>query len=141
MRVLVDANVIGDALLKSDQRPQGDRASAQQVLQAISLGRIVGVITPPIFVFACHIVKPRRAEHPEIVDALEYLLDIMEWAPVTPDHCRTALASSFKDVEDGIEYFACKRLDAIVTRDKKDFEEHVPIPVLTAAQFVRQYLK
>jgi predicted nucleic acid-binding protein len=141
MKVLIDANVIGDALLTSAQRPQGDRANAQLILDAVSQGLIKGVITPPIFVFACHIVKPYRADHNgRMVQALEYLLDIMEWAPITPDHCRTALASSFKDVEDGIQFFATSP-QAIVTRDGKDFRDHVHVPVLTAAEFVSKHLK
>lgn len=141
MRALVDANIIADAILDSDERRQGDRENAQLVLEAVARGRIVGVITAPIFTFACHIVKPRRADHRERMEsALDFLLQIMEWASVTPDHCRTALASTFKDVEDGIEFFACGKLDAIITRDG-DYSDHVNVDVLTAKQFVRKHLK
>jgi len=88
------------------------------------------------------IVKPRRAEHRKRIEqALEYLLDISEWANIAPAHCRTALSSSFKDVEDGMEFFACTRLDAIVTRDVADYGEHVNVLVLTAPEFVQKHLK
>ncbi len=142
MRVLIDANIIADAILTSEERPQGDRHNAQLILEAVARGRITGLITAPIFVFVVHIVKPRKAAHRARVEkALEFLLDITEWAPVTPDHCRTALASSFKDVEDGIEFFACQRPDAIVTNDGKDFRDHVNVDVYTASQFVAKHLK
>lgn len=141
MRVFVDANVLADALLTEQERPQGDRANAIRILDAITQGTIIGLMTAPIFVFVCHIVKPRRKDHPDMVDALEYLLDIMEWVPVTAAHCRTALASSFHDVEDGIEFFACLRPDAIVTRDPKDYRGHVNVDVMSASEFVRKHLK
>ena len=139
MRVFIDANVLADALLEEHERPGGDRANAIRILDAVTQRTITGLITPPVFVFVCHIVKPRRADHPDMVEALEYLLDIMEWVPVTPANCRTAMASSFTDVEDGIEFFAC-RPDVIVTRDS-DFHDHVHVEVCTAAQFVRKHLK
>ncbi|HMN06219.1 MAG TPA: PIN domain-containing protein [Flavobacteriales bacterium] len=141
MRVLIDANIIADAILTSEERKQGDRHNAQLVLEAVARGRITGLITPPIFVLAVQIVKPRRAHHRERVQqALEFLLDIAEWVPINPDHCRTALASSFHDVEDGIEFFACRGPEAIVTRDS-DFRDHVNVPVYTAAEFVKKHLK
>jgi predicted nucleic acid-binding protein len=140
MRVLIDANVLADALLETHERPHGDRAKAIQILDAVTQRTIIGLITPSTFVFVCHIVKPRRADHPNMVEALEYLLDIMEWVPVTPNACRAALASSFKDVEDGIQFFA-SRPDAIITRNGKDFRDHVHVPVFTPGQFVARHLK
>lgn len=139
MRVFIDANVLADALLETRERPQGDRTSAIRILDAVTQRTITGLITPSIFVFVCHLVKPRRSDRPDMSEALDYLLDVMEWVPVTPAHCRTALASSFKDVEDGIQFFAC-RPDIIVTRDS-DFRDHVNVPVYTAAEFVKKHLK
>jgi len=141
MRVLIDANVLADALLDSDERPQGDRANAIRILDACVTRDVTGVITAPLFTFLVHAVKPRKVEHRvEMEEALEYLLDILEWATVSPEHCRTALASSFKDLEDGIQFFAT-RPEAIVTRDGKDYREHVHVPVYTAAEFVAKHLK
>ncbi len=141
MRVLVDANVIADAFSIQASRPGGDRSNALMILEAVAQKKITGVITAPIFVFLLHILKPRRKDHSEKIErALEYLLEIMEWAPVTPDHCRSALASSFKDVEDGVEFFAAGKIDAIITRDPKGFKEHVHVPVLNAREFVAKFL-
>ena len=143
MRVLLDANVIIDALLPSEVRPNGDKASAIRVLDAVADRTIVGVITPVIMSFVIHVVKPRKAAHrKKMEDALGFLMDICEWAPVMPDHYRTALASSFTDVEDGMEFFAAggTRLSAVITRNVADFKAHVPVAVLTPGQFVAKHL-
>lgn len=140
MRVLVDANVIGDAIIDPAERPQGDRPSAQLILDAIAKKRVDGVITAPIFTFVVHFAKPRRMDHREQVEAaLDFLLDIMEWAPVTPNHCRTAIASTFHDIEDGIEFFAVGRVDAIITRDPKGFKDHVNVGVYSASEFIKKH--
>ena len=69
------------------------------------------------------------------------LLDLLEWVPVLPGHFSTALASTFTDLEDGAQFFAAMsvgKIDAIVTRDPKDFKEHVHVPVITAAQCLKK---
>jgi hypothetical protein len=143
MRVLLDANVIIDALLPADERPQGDKANAIRILDAVADRSIIGMITPVIFSSVIHVVKPGKVAHrKKMEDALGFLLDICEWAPVTPDHYRTAMASSFTDVEDGMEFFAAggTRLSAVITRNVADFKDHVPVAVLTPRQFVAKHL-
>ena len=141
MRVIIDTNVILDALLQDDERPQGDRRSAQLVLDAVTQRQIVGLLSPVSFSELVHAVKPRRADRGLVKQALEYLLDICEWTSVTADTYRTALASNFKDVNDAAMFFAASRPDAIVTRDGKDFRDHVNVEVYTASQFVAKHLK
>lgn len=142
MRALIDANVLIDALLPVSERPQGDRLNAQLVLEAVAKRRITGIITPVIFAYVLHVVKPRRTSHRvRMEQALEFLLDITEWNPVSSEDYRTAIASSFNDVDDGAQFFAAKRVEAIITRDAKDFRDHVHVPVYTAAQFVAKHLR
>jgi len=48
------------------------------------------------------------------------------------------ISSKFKDFEDGLQYFSALRvrgIDAIITRNKKDFT-YSKIPVLTPAEFL-----
>lgn len=145
MRVLIDANIIADALLSVKERPQGDRANAQLILDAVAHHELTGIITPVIYSFVVYVVKPRRADHRKRMEkALDFLMEICEWAPVTTGHFRSAFASSFVDVEDGMQYFAASstgRLDAIITRDIKGYKDHVNIPVMDAGQFVKRHLK
>lgn len=50
-----------------------------------------------------------------------------------------ALASDFKDIEDGFQYFIAlaNGADVLITRNKKDFSK-ASIPVLTAAEYLRR---
>jgi predicted nucleic acid-binding protein len=50
-----------------------------------------------------------------------------------------ALASDFKDIEDGFQYFIAlaNGADVLITRNKKDFSK-ANIPVLTAAEYLRR---
>ena len=141
MRVVLDTNVILDALLPEAERPQGDRRNAQQILDAITQRTVVGLLSAVVFSELVHAAKPRRADRVEVAQALEYLLDICEWTPITADTYRTSMASSCKDVNDGAIFFAARRPSAIVTRDTKDYRDHVNVDVMSAGEFVRKHLK
>jgi len=140
MRVIVDTNVLLDALLPDKERPQGDRRNAHVLLDAITQRKVVGLLSPVVFSELVHAAKPRRADRAQVAEALEYLLDICEWTPVTAGTYCTALASTFNDVNDAAIFFAAKRPDAIVTRDTKDFRDQVNVEVMNAGEFVRKYL-
>ncbi len=141
MRVIVDTNVILDALLPEKERPQGDRRNAHLILDAITQRKVSGLLSPVVFSELVHAAKPRRADRAQAAEALEYLLDICEWTPVTSGTYRTAMASTFKDVNDAAIFFAASRTNAIVTRDPKDFLDHVNVDVMSAREFVRKHLK
>lgn len=141
MRVILDTNVILDALLPDQERPQGDRRSAQLILDAITQRKMVGLLSAVVFSELVHVAKPRRSDRVQAAEALEYLLDICEWTPITADTYRTALVSNFKDVNDAAIFFAASRPDAIVTRDPKDYRDHVNVDVMSAGEFVRKHLK
>jgi predicted nucleic acid-binding protein len=140
IRVIIDTNVFLDALLPDGERPQGDRRSAQLILDAVSQRTVAGLLSSVVFSELVHVGKPRRADRAQVATALEYLLDICEWTPITAKTYRTAMVSSFADVNDAAIFFAASRPDAIVTRDS-DFHDHVNVPVYTAAQFVAKHLK
>lgn len=140
MRVILDTNVILDALLPDAERPQGDRRNAQLILDAVSRNKLVGLLSTIVFSELVHVAKPRRSDRTQVGRALEYLLDICEWTPITADTYRTALASSFNDVNDAAIFHAATRPDAIITRDA-DFGEHVHVAVYTAAEFVMKHVK
>jgi len=50
-----------------------------------------------------------------------------------------ALASDFKDFEDGLQYFIAmdNDTDIIITRNKKDFQSS-KIPVMTAGEYMKK---
>lgn len=140
MRVVLDTNVILDALLPDQDRPQGDRRNAQLLLDAVAQRKVVGLLSPVVFSELVHVTKPRRTDRKPIGDALEFLLDICEWTPIMADTYRAALASTFRDVNDAAIFFAANSPTVIVARDAKDLRDHVNIEVITATEFVRKYL-
>lgn len=140
-RLVIDTNVVLDALLPDGERPQGDRSSALLILEAVARRNVIGLLSPVVFSELVHVTKPRRADRTEVAKALQFLLDICEWTPITADTYRNALDSSFKDVNDAAIFFAASRPTTVVTRNTKDFRDHVNAEVLTAAEFVRKYLK
>jgi predicted nucleic acid-binding protein len=140
-RLVIDTNVVLDALLPDGERSNGDRNSALLILDAVARRNVVGLLSPVVFSELVHVTKPRRADRAAVAKALEFLLDICEWTPITADTYRHALDSSFKDVNDAAIFFAASRPSTIVTRNTKDFRGHVNVEVLTATEFVRKYLQ
>jgi predicted nucleic acid-binding protein len=140
-RLVIDTNVVLDALLPHGERPNGDRNSALLILDAVARRNVVGLLSPVVFSELVYVTKPRRADRAVVAKALKFLLDICEWTPITADTYRHALDSSFKDVNDAAIFFAASRPSTIVTRNTKDFREHVNVEVLTATEFVRKYLQ
>lgn len=140
-RLVIDTNVILDALLPDLERPQGDRKSALMILDAVAFRKVVGLLSPVVFSELVHVTKPRRADRTAVAKALDYLLDICEWTPITADTYRTALDSTFQDVNDAAIFYSASRPSIIVTRNTKDFRDHVNVEVLTADEFVRKHLK
>jgi predicted nucleic acid-binding protein len=140
-RLVIDTNVILDALLPDRERPQGDRNNALMILEAVARRNVVGLLSPVVFSELVHVAKPRRTDRAAVARALAFLLDICEWTPITADTYRMALDSTFHDVNDAVIFFAAGSPSAIVTRNTKDFRDHVNVEVMTAAEFVRKHLK
>jgi len=139
MRVLLDTNILLDALLVT--RPENPDARA--LIDEIMRGEVTGVITPAAFATVIHYLQRNSAglSRDRVIGFLHEMLDTMVWASMLPAHFRSAFASSFDDLEDGAQFFAALstgKLDAIVTRDPKDFKDHVHVPVLTPAQCLKR---
>ena len=139
MRVLVDTNILLDAVLVE----RTGHVEAALFLDMVQRGRIIGFVTPMAIGTVCYYAQKQEPRlGAEIVRGLiATLLDLLEWVPVLPGHFSTALASTFTDLEDGAQFFAAMsvgKIDAIVTRDPKDFKEHVHVLVITAAQCLKK---
>jgi len=102
---------------------------------------VVGLLSPVVFSELVHVTKPRRTDRAAVAKALDHLLDICEWTPITAGTYRTALDSTFQDVNDAAIFFAASRPSIVVTRNTKDFRDHVNVEVLSAAEFVAKHLK
>jgi len=86
---------------------------------------------------ACNIQRQKRNPRP--------ILNVfLNWAQITAfdkEIFLETMPSAFRDFEDGLQYYSAitvKDVDAIITRNKKDFFPS-SIPVLTAGEYVKRF--
>jgi predicted nucleic acid-binding protein len=138
MQVLLDTNILLDLVLERDDFVE----AAAQVWEAHRTGRceaFVSAITPGTVAYLVHRNRgpeaARRAAH-LIVEGLNICaVD----SAVDSAVLYSALNLPMNDFEDAIQAAAAQaaHLDAVVTRDVKDFA-HSPLPALSPAAFLAQ---
>ena len=128
---LLDTNVLIDYLTRRE--PFGEDATDLMQAGAASEARLY--VASLSFANIEYIVRRQtsavQARH--LLLRLEQLVEIL---PVDATTIRQALAGSFTDFEDGIQYFvalAHPAINAIVTRDPKGFRGSA-LPVISVAQ-------
>jgi len=133
-RVFVDANVILDLLLARE--PFFDATAELFVL--FQEGRMEGFTSPVVFANLFYILRQAMSAREAFI-ALRKLRLLLGVVPVGEAVIDRALASSFADFEDAVQYYAAvaQKLDAVVTRNKKDFKP-AEIPILDAAECVER---
>jgi len=131
-QVFVDADVILDLLLARE--PFFD-ASAELFL-LFQEGRMEGFTSPVVFANLFYILQQGMPAREAFIALrkLRLLLGVLSVGETVVDR---ALASSFGDFEDAIQYYTAvaRKLDAFVTRNKKDYKA-AEIPILDAAECV-----
>jgi predicted nucleic acid-binding protein len=134
-RTFVDTDVILDLLLP---RP-AFLPEASRLFALIQNGQIEGC-TSPLVLSNLFYILTKEISAEGAIQALRKLRVLLRVLPVDEQMIDLALASSFKDFEDAIQYYAAisANLDALVTRNKKDYRS-ARIPVLTAAECVGLY--
>ena len=135
VRVFVDTDVILDLLL----RRQPFFSAAADLFLAIQDGRIEGCLSPLIFSNLFYILR-QQMPAPEAVSTLRKLKLLVRVLPVDEHVLDLALASSFTDFEDAIQYYTAlaHKAAAVVTRNKRDYRE-AKIPILDARECVELY--
>lgn len=129
-RVFLDSDIILDLLL----RRQPFFLAAEDLFLAIQEGRIEGCVSPLIFSNLFYILR-QQISAPEALNALRKLKLLVRVLPVDDKIIDLALASSFKDFEDAIQYYTALAHDlvAVVTRNKRDYRE-AKLPILDARE-------
>lgn len=124
----IDTNVVIDML--ADREGFADAASA--IFDAAGRGEIKLSICALSFSNIYYILRKSIGKE----QSINYLSQISEYVSITSvdnNIIFQALSSKFSDFEDGIQYFSalsCGDIDAIVTRNTKDFT-HSKIPIKT----------
>lgn len=134
MKVLIDTNIVLDLLL--EREPFIEDAIA--LFERIEAGQVRGYIAATTITNIFYIVRKARGREVAL-QAVTRIATGLEICAIDRSTIVQALASNFKDFEDGIQ-FACavlNQLDAIVTRDTSDFTE-VSLPVWSIAELQAQ---
>ncbi|HSR93046.1 MAG TPA: PIN domain-containing protein [Gemmatimonadales bacterium] len=135
LRVFVDTDVILDLVLaRPDFLPEASRLFA-----LIQNGQIEAC-TSPLVLSNLFYILTKKISAEEAIKALRKLRALLRVLPIDERMIDMALASSFNDFEDAVQYYAAVSadLDALVTRNKKDYGS-AEIPILTAAECVASY--
>lgn len=125
MKVLIDTNAVLGLLLEREPFIE----SALSLFEQIEQGKLVGYIAATTITNVFYIVRKTEG-YETVIAAVQRLLVGLQLCAVDRVVVATALDAGLKDFEDGIQ-LACatlNRLDAIVTRDLRDFSNaNLPI--------------
>jgi predicted nucleic acid-binding protein len=130
MRILIDTNLVLDLLL--EREPFADDAS--RLFQLIDRGQIDGYIAVTTITNIFYILRKTHGRELAL-NAIAQLLIGLTFCPVDRVVIETALRIGLKDFEDGVQlaYAELSQVEAIVTRDQKDFVG-ASLPILTIAE-------
>ena len=134
-RVFIDADIILDLLLAR----QPFLPSARALFLLVQESGVEGYISPLILSNVFYLLR-KSSSTQEAVAALRKLRLILRVLPMDERTVDLALASSFTDLEDALQYYAAvdQNLDALITRNKKDYRSP-ELPILTAEEFITLY--
>jgi predicted nucleic acid-binding protein len=134
MKILIDTNVVLDLLLQREPFA----TSAIALFEQIERGNLAGYIAATTITNIFYII--RKTEGREVaLAAIHRLLIGLQFCAVDRQTVTTALTLGLKDFEDSIQ-LACAtiaQLDAIVTRDRKDFIGS-SLPVYSPTEILNQ---
>jgi len=135
IRVLLDTNVVLDYILE-----RADHNKAAEIFDHLDKGHIevfVAAITPINVFYTTRKEKNKDAAQ----DAVSFLLDAVQFCLTDQTVLQNAFDLGFSDYEDAVQCSSAiaEGLDAIVTRNTKDFETS-PITVFSPAEFLNRIL-
>ena len=138
MRVLIDTCVLIDGF--HNREPFAEYA--QTLLFAMERRYITGCVTASSLTDLYYVSRRWTHDNNKARKVVDWVLRGMEVMDTTAEDCRRALMSGRVDFEDSvmIEVAMRERMDAIVTRNVRDFEDS-PIPVYTPQGFVEKFLR
>ncbi len=131
MKVLIDTNILLDALLEREPFVR----DAKLLLESIDAGRAIGYVSATTLTDIFYIVRRHTKSVSTATQAIAQILTSLEICTVDRSTLEQAFTLNLKDFEDAIQ-IACamsQKLDAIVTRDAKDFIGS-RVPILSARE-------
>jgi predicted nucleic-acid-binding protein len=119
LNVLIDTNVVLDALLERDMYYQ----SATTIL-ALSENRIIrGYVSASAVTDIFYIIQKELKDKSAAIELIRTLLNTINVASVTDTNIYEALDLGWDDFEDSVQYVVGKTMEAeyIITRNLKDY--------------------
>lgn len=131
-QIFLDTDIILDLLLRREPFYE----PAAKLIQAVEDGKVDGHVTPVLLSNLFYIVQKEHTRKDAFL-ALRRLVQILRVLPVDDTSVKRALASSFQDFEDALQYFAAvnRGIDVLVTRNKEDYSSS-KLPILNAEECV-----
>lgn len=136
MKVLIDTNVILDALLLREPWAR----TAQDLLRAVAKEKFNGFITASQTTDIIYLLCRQGADESMSKSAIKTLTECVGVSDVTPTDVQNALTSDMTDYEDGLLACCAKRHKAeyIITRNENDFAKS-PVPALSPQDFMQAF--
>lgn len=133
MKVFLDTNIVIDLLDKREPF----YIDAVKLFTLAYQKKITLFVSPMTYATASYLLRKHGKE-----GMRKLLNNFRQLSQITTADERVvdaALASSFDDYEDALQYYSAltRNVDVIVTRNKKDFTS-ASIPVLSPAEFLKQ---
>ena len=131
--IFLDTNVVIDFL--ADRKPFS--LFAAKIFNDAVQGKVKLFISAVSYNNIYYILRQSLTNN-ETLKLLNEISDLAEIVDVTKSTIRNSLKSDFKDFEDAIQYncaLSISKLDALVTRDTKDFKKSL-LPVFTPEEIV-----
>jgi predicted nucleic acid-binding protein len=138
MKVLIDSNVILDALL--DRQPNAENALK---ILALSENKVIQGFLSASAVTDIHYIVSRQVKDRKVaIQAIRDLLQSVSVASVGESEIYVALQKNWNDFEDALQYAVADQAEAdyIISRNGKDFEEK-NIPVIEPELFLSMRVK
>lgn len=134
MKVLLDTNIIVDVALEREPFS----TDSDRVLSFVEQGQVEGYISASTFSDLYYIIRRGKGRDWTLAFLMQ-LGTLCQVATVDQSVISMALNANFKDFEDGIQYStaAINQLDAIITRNQKDFPVTTP-RILTPNQLIQE---
>jgi predicted nucleic acid-binding protein len=133
MKALIDTNVVVDAMLHR----QPFYGEAVAIMQKVHEGTLQGFISASAATDIFYLLQ-KAMEQKQATDALENLLAFIDILPVDAADIRSALAWRWNDFEDAVQARVAlqNKMDAIVTRNVKDYGKIEPVKVLLPVELI-----
>lgn len=131
--LFLDTNVLIDFL--ADRKPFSDAAA---ILFEAALNHRVQIYVSAVSYNNIYYILNQKLSHSQTLKHLAVLNEMTVTVAVTAETIDSALLSEFKDFEDTIQYhcaLSIRKLDAIVTRNTKDYKKS-SLAVLTPQEAI-----